>query len=282
MAFLTATTVKVDTMPGFQALCAYLRKTSGLVIDADKAYLIETKVLPILRREGLSTLSEAVSMLERGASAKLSRDVVEAMTVNETYFFRDKLPFDVFRDTIMPWLAETRRQSKTVRIWSAACSTGQEAYSLAMLFADATYRFHGWNIEIVGTDLSEIVVAKARAGLYANFEVQRGLPKPMLERHFQMTRGLWQLSDAIRSMVTFRQLNLLDDYGAQGRFDVIFCRNVLIYFDGARKADIISRLARVCADDGYLVLGAAESIIGAGRDFSADAQNPGCFRRNKV
>jgi chemotaxis protein methyltransferase CheR len=253
-----------------------------MVVDADKAYLIETKVMPILKREGLATLAEAVSVLERGGSKRLAQDVVEAMTVNETYFFRDKLPFDMFRDVMLPYFAEARRGSKQLRIWSAACSSGQEAYSLAMLLAEAAYRFHDWKVEITGTDLSEPVLAKARAGLYANFEVQRGLPKAMLERHFSMTRGLWQLSENIRRMVTFRQFNLLDDYGALGRFDIIFCRNVLIYFDAPRKADIIGRLGRASADDGYLVLGAAESIIGAGREYAADMGNPGAFRRMRI
>ncbi|MDX2264384.1 MAG: protein-glutamate O-methyltransferase CheR [Hyphomicrobiales bacterium] len=270
---------RLDAMPGFQALCAYLRRASGLVIDQDKAYLIETKVMPILRREGVG-LAEAVLMLEKGRSPRLAQSVIEAMTVNETYFFRDKAPFDAFRDQIIPWLAETRKGGKSVRIWSAACSSGQEPYSLAMLLAEASYRFADWRVEIVATDLSEAILAKARAGVYAAFDVQRGLPQSMLARHFTRVGDGWRISEALRAMVSFRQLNLLDDYGALGRFDVVFCRNVLIYFDAARKADILSRIARTMTDGGCLVLGAAESIISAGRDFTPDPHKPGCFRKN--
>lgn len=248
-------------------------------MESSKQYLVESRVMPIVRRERLSGLDELVLILQRKQSPKLAKDVIEAMTINETYFFRDKTPFDQFRNAILPALIAARQNERKLRIWSAAASTGQEAYSLAMILEENAAKMPGWKIEILGTDLSEQVLEKARKGIYSQFEVQRGLPTPMLLRHFTQIGESWQISEAMRNKVTFRPLNLLADFTALGRFDVIFCRNVLIYFDTNLKADILSRMTRILAPDGFLTLGASESLIGIKTDLVPHADQRGVFVR---
>jgi chemotaxis protein methyltransferase CheR len=249
-------------------------------MEQSKRYLVESRVMPIVRRERLSGLDELVSILQRGSSPKLAKDVIEAMTINETYFFRDKTPFDQFRSVILPNLLTARANEKRLRIWSAAASTGQEAYSLAMIIEDVAAKVAGWKIEIVGTDLSEGVLEKARKGIYSQFEVQRGLPTTYLLRHFNQIGDSWQISEAMRSKVTFRPLNLLSEYGSLGRFDIIYCRNVLIYFDAARKSEILTRMTRQLAPDGYVVLGASESLIGLSTNLVPHPEHRGLFVRS--
>lgn len=248
-------------------------------MDSSKQYLVESRVMPIVRRERLSGLDELVSILQRNQSPKLAKDVIEAMTINETYFFRDKTPFDIFRNSALPSLLEKRKSERRLRIWSAAASTGQEAYSLAMILDEHASKLAGWTIEIVGTDLSEAVLDKARKGVYSQFEVQRGLPTPMLLKHFTQIGDSWQISQAIRSKVTFRPLNLLSDFKGLGRFDMIFCRNVLIYFDSARKEDILKRMTRSLSDDGYLMLGASESLIGLNTELATSGEHRSLLTR---
>ncbi len=247
-------------------------------MEQSKQYLVESRVMPIVRRERLSGLDELVLLLQKGQSPKIAKDVIEAMTINETYFFRDKAPFDQFRSVMLPALLASRQAEKRLRIWSAAASTGQEAYSLAMILDEHAAKMPGWKIEILGTDLAESVLEKARKGIYTQFEVQRGLPTPMLLRHFNQSGESWQISDNMRGKVTFRQMNLLQDFTALGRFDIIFCRNVLIYFDAARKTDILGRMSRILAPDGFLTLGASESLIGLRTDLVPHAER-GIFTR---
>lgn len=253
----------------FDALCEYLRRNSGLIMEQSKRYLVESRVMPIVRRERLSGLDELMAILQKGQNPKLAKDVIEAMTINETYFFRDKAPFDQFRNVMLPRLLAARQNEKRIRIWSAAASTGQEAYSLAMILDEFAPKMPGWKVEIIGTDLSEGVLDKARKGVYSQFEVQRGLPTPMLLHHFNQIGDAWQISEQMRAKVTFRQLNLLQDFSSLGRFDVIYCRNVLIYFDAARKTDILMRMSRQLTPDGFLLLGASESLIGLKTDLAA-------------
>ncbi len=248
-------------------------------MDSSKQYLVESRVMPIVRRERLSSLDELVLILQRKQSPKLAKDVIEAMTINETYFFRDKSPFDQFRNTILPALIASRQKERKLRIWSAAASTGQEAYSLAMILEENATKMPGWKIEILGTDLSEQVLEKARKGIYSQFEVQRGLPTPMLLRHFTQIGESWQISEAMRNKVTFRPLNLIADFTSLGRFDIIFCRNVLIYFDTTLKADILARMTRILTPDGFLTLGASESLIGIKTDLVPHADQRGVFVR---
>jgi chemotaxis protein methyltransferase CheR len=262
----------------------YLRKLlkdrSGLVLSADKEYLVESRLLPIARRLGLKTLSELVQKLKAPGREQLIVDVVEAMTTNETFFLRDKIPFDHFRQSMVPALLAARASRKRVRIWCAAASTGQEPYSLAMLLKDMGPQLAGWRFEIVATDLSLEVLEKAKAGVYSQFEVQRGLPIQMLVKYFTQSGETWQVSSEIRSMVQYRQLNLLSDFSSLGSFDVVFCRNVLIYFDQATKIDVMERIARITEPDGYLVLGAAETVVGLTEAFRPVQNQRGVYAPN--
>lgn len=251
-------------------------------MESSKQYLVESRIMPIVRRERLSGLDELVQILERRQSPKLAKDVVEAMTINETYFFRDKTPFDQFRNTLLPALIAARRKERRLRIWSAAASTGQEAYSLAMILEENAAKMPGWKIEILGTDLSDQVLEKARRGIYTQFEVQRGLPTPMLLRNFTQIGESWQISETMRNKVTFRQMNLLSDFNALGTFDLVLCRNVLIYFDTNRKTDILTRMTRILAPDGFLMLGASESLIGLKTDLAPHTDQRGVFVRKSA
>jgi len=253
----------------FDALRQLLSRTSGLSLDAEKAYLAESRLQPIIQRAGLSDLGALVKRLLSGADPELVRDVVDAMTTNETFFFREREPFDNFRKVIMPQLLRARKEVQRIRIWCAACSTGQEPYSLAMLLDEETHRLTGWNVEILATDLSRSVVAAAREGVYTQFEVQRGLPISQLLRYFRQEGDRWRINEHLRSRVRFDEFNLLSDHGELGLFDLIFCRNVLIYFDVPTKQNVLNRMARIIAPDGYLVLGTAESVVGLTDAFVA-------------
>jgi chemotaxis protein methyltransferase CheR len=206
--------------------------------------------------------------------------VVEAMTTNETFFFRDKVPFDHLKATIMPELLQARASRRSLRIWCAASSTGQEPYSIAMCLKEFGAALTGWRVEIVATDLSLGVLEKSKAGLFSQFEVQRGLPIQLLVKHFVQTGELWQLNADIRSMVQFRQLNLLQDFSHLGVFDIIFCRNVLIYFDQDTKTNVFGRLAKVIEPDGFLMLGAAETVVGLTEAFKPYPDKRGLYSPN--
>ncbi len=206
--------------------------------------------------------------------------VVEAMTTNELFFFRDKAPFEHFRATIMPALIAARRQARAIRIWCAAASTGQEPYSLAMCLKEMEREVAGWRIELLATDLSGEVLEKARQGIYSQFEVQRGLPIQLLVKHFTRSGEFWQIAPELRAMVRYRQLNLLADFSQLGTFDLVFCRNVLIYFDAETKTDVLNRMARVTAPDGYLVLGAAETVVGLTDRFKMLVDRRGLYAPN--
>jgi chemotaxis protein methyltransferase CheR len=245
----------------YDFLCKLLKERSGLALAADKQYLVESRLLPLVRKAGLASLADLVAKLRNGGD-RLVVDVVEAMTTNESFFFRDKIPFDHFRDTIMPALLAARARERRIRIWCAAASTGQEPYSLAICLKDMKDRIAGWRIEIVGTDLSTEVLERAKAGIYSQFEVQRGLPIQMLVKHFAQLGEMWQIAADIRAMVQYRPLNLLAEFSHLGEFDLVFCRNVLIYFDQETKVGVLNRVARITAPDGYLVLGAAETVVG--------------------
>ena len=267
------------TPQDYEFLRKLLKERSGLDLSADKQYLVESRLIPLARRVGLSGLAELVQKMKAGAEA-LTSDVVEAMTTNETFFFRDKIPFDHLRDTILPQLIPARANRRSLRIWSAASSTGQEPYSIAMLLKEAGPMLSGWRTEIVATDLSQAVLEKSKAGIFSQFEVQRGLPIQLLVKHFTQNGELWQLNADIRGMVLHRQLNLLQDFSHLGTFDVIFCRNVLIYFDQDTKVGIFDRLARVLEPDGVLALGAAESVVGISDTFKPYPDRRGLYRPN--
>ena len=256
------------TPQDFEFLRSMLKERSGLILTEEKQYLLECRLMPVARECGLDSLTELVRALREPAADELVVKVTEAMTINESLFFRDKSPFENFTQLMLPALAASRAPMKKLRIWCAAASTGQEPYSLSMTIKENSDKIPGWDVELIGTDLSSEVLEKARAGLYSQFEVQRGLPIQMLVKYFNQVGSMWQIDAAIRAMVDYRQLNLLKNFEHLGSFDIIFCRNVLIYFDAETKKDIFERLARQLQPDGYLVLGAAETVIGHSAHFT--------------
>lgn len=265
----------------YEFLRKLLKERSGLDLSSDKQYLVESRLIPLARRADLPGIAELVVKIKGGAEA-LTAEVVEAMTTNETFFFRDKIPFDHLREAVLPDLLRARANRRSLRIWCAASSTGQEPYSIAMCLREFAPALTGWRVEIVATDLSQAVLEKARAGIFSQFEVQRGLPIQMLVKHFTQIGELWQLNADIRAMVQHRQLNLLQDFSHLGMFDLIFCRNVLIYFDQDTKVGIFDRLARMIEPDGVLALGAAESVVGISDAFKPYPDRRGLYRPNLV
>ena len=265
----------------YEFLRKILKERSGLDLSSDKQYLVESRLIPLARRIGLSGIAELIQKMKAGSDA-LTTDVVEAMTTNETFFFRDKIPFDHLREAILPALLQARANRRSLRIWCAASSTGQEPYSIAMCLKEFSTALAGWRVEILATDLSQGVLEKSRAGIFSQFEVQRGLPIQMLVKHFKQVGELWQLNADIRAMVQHRQLNLLQDFSHLGTFDVIFCRNVLIYFDQDTKIGIFDRLANAIEPDGVLALGAAESVVGISSAFKPYPERRGFYRPNTV
>ncbi len=267
------------TPSDYEYLRKLLKERSGLDLSADKQYLVESRLMPLARKASLSGIPELVQAMKSGAVA-LTSEVVEAMTTNETFFFRDKIPFDHLKETVLPGLIQARAARRSIRIWCAASSTGQEPYSIAMILKEMGAALSGWRTEIVATDLSMGVLEKSITGLFSQFEVQRGLPIQMLVKYFTQQGELWQLNADIRAMVRHRQLNLLQDFSHLGSFDVIFCRNVLIYFDQDTKIGIFDRLAKMLEADGVLALGAAESVVGISDAFKPYPERRGLYRPN--
>jgi chemotaxis protein methyltransferase CheR len=260
---------------GFAAIAAMLKARSGLMLTADKTYLLETRLSAIMKREGARDLAHLAEKLRPGSP--LERDVVDAMTTNESLFFRDMKPFEALRQRVLPRLHANRPAGTTLRIWSAAASTGQEAYSIAMLAADMAGAMAGRKVEIVGTDIAREPLARARAGLYTQFEIQRGLPMQALVKHFTKEDSQWRIKQALRDAVTFREWNLLADLRALGQFDIVFCRNVLIYFEAATKSHVLDAISRQMAPDGVLFLGGAETILGLTEMFKAVPGEHGAY-----
>jgi chemotaxis protein methyltransferase CheR len=249
------------TPQDFEFVAGFLKFRSGLVLTPDKTYLLTSRFAPLARKLSLATVDDIVAALRR-KDKKVEDAVIEAMTTNETYFFRDPLVFDQFRATVLPMMMKIRGMSKKLRVWSAASSSGQEAYSLALMFKEEFTKSPGWASSIIGTDLSDEMVERAKNGTYTHFEIQRGLPVKYLMANFEDLKGSWRIKQDLRNMVQFRKLNLLDDFGSLGQFDIVFCRNVLIYFDPPTKAKILANIARVMPDDGVLYLGGAEGVLG--------------------
>lgn len=251
----------------FEFFKRFLITRSGLALTDDKSYLLESRLSPILRDQGMQTFGQLVARLSKPGSEALAQAVVEAMTTNESFFFRDKTPFDAFTSVMLPSVLKNRARGQTFRIWCAAASHGQEPYSLAMLIRENAALIGDRRVEIIGTDISRDVLDRAKAGIYNQFEVQRGLPVQYLVKYFAKNGENWQINSTIRDMVQYRSFNLLESFAGLGQFDIVFCRNVLIYFDQATKSDILGRIARLLAADGYLVLGGAETVVGLTEAF---------------
>ena len=256
-----------------------LKQRSGLVLGAEKNYLLESRLTPLMRKNQMASLDDLVVALKKDPKGTLANEVVEAMTTNESLFFRDGRPFEQLKKTLLPSLATTRAANRTLRIWSAACSHGQEPFSIAMTIKEMGPAFAGWRVEILATDIAQEVLARAKSGLFTQFEVQRGLPVQLLVKYFAKSGTRWQVDAAVRAMVTFKEFNLLEDPRTLGPFDLIFCRNVLIYFDAATKRKVLDGLAQRLAPDGALILGGAETVLGVTEAFVPIVGERGLYQR---
>lgn len=252
----------------FELFSTLVKQRSGLVLTPDKAYLLESRLTPIARKLNMKTLEELATSVRTKRDETIINDIIEAMTTNESFFFRDTKPFDQFKNILLPELLRTRADKKQFRVWSSASSSGQEAYSLAMICTEAAAKLNGWKIDLYGTDLSSEMVERAKSGIYSQFEVQRGLPIALLMKYFsQIGTDKWQIKDEIRNKVQYKTGNLLKDLGPIGTFDIVYCRNVLIYFDQPTKALVLESISKVMAPDGVLFLGGAETVLGVSDIF---------------
>lgn len=261
----------------FEYISDLLKSRSGLVLTSDKSYLLESRLMPVARKHGMKGLEELIQAVRGDNGGALTVDVTEAMTTNESFFFRDTKPFDLFRDKILPPLIESRAAKKSFRIFCAAASSGQEPYSLAIILKEAAAQLQGWKVEIIGTDISTEILDKARAGLYSQFEVQRGLPIQLLVKYFTQKEDQWQISQELRDMITYKEYNLLEDLKPLGHFDVVFCRNVLIYFDRDTKGMVLDNIADLMSEDGTLFLGGAETVLGISERFKPVPDQRGVY-----
>ena len=241
-------------------------KGSGIVLDETKLYLIESRLLPILRKERIGCLNDLCALLRAVDGSALKKQVVEAMTTNETLFFRDAAAFEALQNTVLPSIVEQRKSVKKISIWSAAASSGQESYSLAMMLLEMG--LPGWQIKILGTDLNNAILQRARAGRYNQIEVNRGLPAKYLVKYFQPAGADWQIKDQVRNLVEFAPLDLRQSLRTFGPFDLVLCRNVLIYFDVATKSKILREIRDTLFPKGLLLLGSAETTLNLSDDFA--------------
>jgi chemotaxis protein methyltransferase CheR len=246
----------------FGKLTGLIKELTGIVIDPEKKFIIESRLLPIARANGFDSVATMVHQLMGGANPALMTDVIDALTTNETFFFRDRAPFDLFSARILPYLMSARADQRAIKIWCTACSTGQEPYSLAMTIDQFAPRLTGWRMTLQASDISRKAIEAARNGIYNQFEVQRGMPANFLLRYFTREGEHWRIAEHLRSKVAFSNFNLLNDFGDRGPHDVVFCRNVLIYFDQSTRSDILARLSRVVRKDGFLILGSTEAVLG--------------------
>ncbi|MCL6678514.1 protein-glutamate O-methyltransferase CheR [Sphingomonas sp. RG327] len=260
-------------------LAGLLEARTGQQLTMNRRWRIETALSVLLRERGISTLDELITILVMGKEPGLSNQVVEALLNNETYFFRDRSPFDLLSRHALPELAKKRHSTRKIRIWSAGCSTGQEVYSIAMLFAEDPAQWRGWTVDILGSDVSETVVDRARRGLYTQFEVQRGLGINQTIRWFEECPDGWRAVEDLRKSVRFQVHNILEPPPHPGDFDIVLCRNVLLYLTGDKRTLAFERLASAMAPDGWLMLGAGETVIGQTNRFGADVNARGLYRR---
>lgn len=263
----------------YALLQRFVRETSGLSLEDGKLYLVEDRLRVILRERGIANLDELAQQLHGKRHSELGDAVAESLTINETSFFRDAALFTAVADKLLPRLAAARVDNRRLRIWCAGCSTGQEPYSLAIVLDEVARKLAGLQVEIVATDLSRSVIEFAKAGVYSQFEVQRGLPVTTLLRYFTRQGDGWRISDHLRAKVTFRTQNLLAIPRDAGPFDLVFCRNVLFYFDAATKRRVISGLVETLAPDGFIALGGGERAGPLSSDLLAESDMPFVFRR---
>lgn len=257
-----------------------LRRESGLIITPEKMYLLESRLQPLAQKYTTNGgLEGLVQKMRLTPNAELLRAVVEAMTTNETSFFRDITPFQRLKEDLLPYFIKTRASQKILRIWSAACSSGQEPYSIAMLLKEYP-QLAGWRLDIVATDLSQDILAQAKAGAYSQFEIQRGLPVQMLVKYFNKQGDSWVVKPELKDPITFRGTNLMADLSHLGYFDIVFCRNVLIYFDLPTKTKVLAAIKGVTKQDGALFLGGAETVMGVSDAFKTLSDTKGFYVRS--
>lgn len=267
----------------FEFVSNLVMRRSAIVLEPEKNYLVESRLLPLARREGLSSVAELVTRMRGSALNGLHQKVVEAMTTNETSFFRDVNPFEALRKVVLPDLYGRRASERRLQIWCGASSTGQEPYTLALILREHFASYSAWKTGIVATDLSTDVLARARQGRYSQLEVNRGLPAPLLIKYFQRQGTEWELKEEVRRLVEFRQLNLIDSAWGIGSVDIVFLRNVLIYFDVATKKSILQKIRQVLRPDGYLFLGGAETTMNLDDAFERITfERSGCYRLRKT
>jgi chemotaxis protein methyltransferase CheR len=259
-------------------LAGLLEARTGQQLTMSRRWRIETALSALLRERGIATLDELITILVMGREPSLSQQVVEALLNNETYFFRDRAPFDLLARYALPELHVRRQKNRRIRIWSAGCSTGQEVYSLAMLFAEEPEKWRGWTIDILGTDVSTSCIDRARAGAYTQFEVQRGLGINQMIKWFEECPDGWRAIESLRKPVRYQVHNLLEPAPHPGGFDIVLCRNVLLYLSPDKKALAFERLAGAMAEDGWLMLGAGETVIGQSTKLGADIKARGLYR----
>jgi chemotaxis protein methyltransferase CheR len=253
-------TIITEILPeNYRFLQEHVHSQVGIVLEDNKHYLFESRLAPIVKQHGLGSINDLCVLLRAKRDIGLDHQVVEAMTTNETYFFRDPAQYEALRTVLLPKLKEERRDTKKLRFWSAASSTGQEAYTLALVLLENG--FQDWNIEILGTDFSAKVVERARSGIYQQIEVNRGLPASLLVKYFRRSGLDWQLSEQVRKMVRFDTIDLRKSMRTLGPFDLVFCRNVLIYFDNETKRNIVKEIHSTLFRGGWLLLGGAETAF---------------------
>ena len=260
----------------FQLFRDFLEKACGIVLGDNKQYLVKSRLRRIMEENKLSTLGDLLDRVKRTGRSSLKEVVIDAMTTNETSFFRDTRPFDIFRDTVLKYM-KNNRGSKRLRIWCAAASSGQEPYTLAIILKELAAEFPGWSFEIIGTDISKDILAQAEKGSYSQFEVQRGMPITLLMKYFTQVEDRWEINSEIKSMIKYQPFNLLDSMASLGKFDIVFCRNVLIYFDQETKGDVLNRIKNQLESDGFLFLGGAETVIGLTDAFKVVPDKRGLY-----
>ncbi len=269
------------TDPDIEFLSGVVAEYSGNVISPRQAYMLEKQLTPVAKNVGLNDVVELVGKMRQAPNAILSTQVAEAVTVNETSFFRDNHPFVALEKKVIPDLIARNQSKKEIRIWCAACSCGQEPYTIAMIIREHFPHLSDWNIQIVATDLSDEMLNKSKSGEYSQLEVNRGLPVKKLVRFFDRQGSVWQVKQELKDLIDFRRLNLTTAWPFLGQFDIVFIRNVLIYFDQSTKAEILHRVRRVLRPDGYLFIGSVETTIGLGVPFQREEIDVSvCYRPN--
>ncbi len=263
----------------FNFISTLIKTRSGLALTPDKAYLLESRLMPVARKHGHNGLEDLIGALKARNEENLIIEVVEAMTTNESFFFRDTKPFDLLRDEVLPPILEKRADRKHLKIWCAAASSGQEPYSIAIVLKEMGIQLAGWRIDIVGTDISNEILEKASNGKYSQFEVQRGMPIQLLLKYFDKKDETWEIKQEIRNMVRYRYFNLLDKLAPLGSFDIVFCRNVLIYFDPKTKGEVLEQIASLMPEDGMMFLGGAETVLGVTDKFQPVKGKRGVYAR---